>query len=211
MAWSHCFQSGSSSKDSLAKHLRILVWLGHYVFEVHQWNTPWGFSKFLGDGLRCSNFFWPSHPWTKWGVSHFCLIHPGLGVQTLMRAQFRWCAGWDSGTSSTCTHQWRWAFSCLHVLSADTQFGGSLSSMVFSLHDAGHLINRDISPCTSLFLGLCSMSHICPRITMVQPMPGDMTCCPLRVVFVLDSQVNNLGDVSGFVWGCHLYCRLGLL
>src|SRR5882724_4006227 len=35
MAWAPCLQSGLGS-------------------------TPQGFSKFLGDGLSCSNFFWPS-------------------------------------------------------------------------------------------------------------------------------------------------------
>jgi len=44
-----------------------------------------------------------------------------------------------------------------------------LSSMVFGLHDAGHLI-IEISPMCQSISGLCSMSHICPRITIIQPM-----------------------------------------
>jgi len=41
--------------------------------------------------------------------------------------------------------------------------------VVFSLHDAGHLIIV-ISPVCQSISGLCSMSHVCPRIIIVQPM-----------------------------------------
>ena len=97
-----------------------------------------------------------------------------------------------------CTHRWRCAFSCLCVLSADMWFSQYLSSVVFTLHDARHLIIV-IFPVHQSISGLCSMSHVCPRIIIVQPMlviwnvacfQFDSNCIPnmspaLQVLFLI--------------------------
>src|SRR5882724_9255140 len=101
--------------------------------------------------------------------------------------------------SSTCTHQWRWAFSCLCILSANMWFGRSLSSMAFSLHDARNLIIEISTMCQSI-LGLCSMPHV-PWDNHSSADAGDMEFFPFRVILILDYQVDNLSDMSGFIGG----------
>ena len=128
----------------------------------------------------------PEAPASFWEMVWVALISSGWAPMNWMRSQFSLShssksghanlgggsvlvhTGWDSGTS-TCTHWWRWAFSCLCVLLANTWFGWSFSSTAFSLHDAGLCI-IEISPMCQFISGLCSMSHKCPRIIIVQPM-----------------------------------------
>src|SRR5882724_51123 len=177
MAWSHCFQSGNLSKDSLAKTSRN-SWYGldtmssKHVDEVPPVASA-SFWEMVWVALISSDQA-PTNRMRSWSPSSSLSgsghANPGEGSAS-MRVDS------DSGTSSMCTCRWRWVFGCFRVISADMRFSQSISSVAFGLHDIGHLV-IEISPMHQSTLGLCSMSHVCPRIIVVWPIPimWNVTC-----------------------------------
>src|SRR5882724_4603432 len=170
MVWSHCFRSGNSSNDSLVK-ISQNSWYGlgtmfsKHVDEVPPaalasfWEMVW--VALISSDQAPTNRMRSRLPSSS--LSGSGRMNPGEGSAS-MRVDS------DSGTSSTCTRQWRWVFGCFRVVSADMRFSRSISSVAFGLHDIGHLI-IEISPMRQSISGLCSMSHVCPRIIVVWPIP----------------------------------------